>query len=121
MKRAFLTFVTLLFSNISCGDVMLCDENKSAGQFGDLSRPESEFNYRKYQASLDYLSKIPRMFAHAEQPEKVARSAEVWIGYLNSLVIVQGYNLKQAALFEPTKKNIEAFCEFLETDGRYVD
>jgi hypothetical protein len=56
--------------------------------------------------------------------QRTVASSETWIGYANSLRIVEGWNLKQAALREIESGTkgpaVERFCGFVAV-AKYAD
>lgn len=96
----------------------LCPENPAlpAG-VDDLRMEESTFTASAYTRALEYLREFPLQLLEAENVGSKVLNAETWISYSNSLKIVEGWQLKQAALAEIQQDEsgnaVARFCEFL--------
>jgi hypothetical protein len=87
--------------------------------------PESVFTQEQYDSALHALKSFPSRIIDASDLQRTVDSSETWIGYANSLRIVEGWVLKQAALreIESGKTNgpaVKSFCGFVAT-AEYSD
>jgi hypothetical protein len=91
----------------------------------DLRMPESAFTQEKFDAALHALKNFPRRIIDAPDLQRTINSSETWIGYSNSLRIVEGWILKQAALHDVESGRAEGsavkrFCNFVAA-AEYAD
>jgi hypothetical protein len=119
MKVILLILITSLISSLAIGEERLCNFKKT--EVKNLSMSESDFNTNSYTLSIEFLESLPNSMLNSKNIKEYALSPNTWISYINSLKIVKGYNLKKQALFSPSQKNIEKFCQFLKIEGKYAD
>jgi hypothetical protein len=100
----------------------------------DLTIKEEEFTAENFFSSLSYLQKdLPKELLDKDMNAVKDRldSSFFWIGYENSLKLIEGYSLKQAALLQikqlqvsPKAKRkddaVKRFCKFVGST-RYAD
>ena len=111
MNKVFFTiFVLFTFSLKSYG---LCEGKINTGQ--DLMFQEKDFTKEKYQSNLKLMKSFPREFMVMTDISQ-AQSFETWIGYRNSLLIVEGYVLKQTAELTSKEEDIDRFCNFINSN-----
>jgi hypothetical protein len=86
---------------------------------------EERFTQEAYESSLGHLKEFPGRIVDAVDLRRTVQSSETWIGYHNSLRIVEGWVLKQAALRDLEAKRadgpaIQRFCAFVAS-AHYSD
>jgi|SRR5436309_15169078 len=100
----------------------------------DMRMNEEDFDFKDFASSLSFLHKeIPKRLLDKDSKAVQRRldSSEFWIGYRNSLLVIEGYALKQAALLQiaqtqlspktkPRDDAVKRFCEFVGS-SHYAD
>jgi len=106
----------------------LCPPLKPLAEGADDHRVrEADFTSARFSEALAYFKEdLSRRLAEAKASEHVTEREGFWIGYDNSVKILEGYALRQAALLEHASKAgvrgpaTQKFCDFL-SKTRYLD
>jgi hypothetical protein len=122
---SLIVVLAALGSHASAADSMCPPPPPIPKDADDHRMPESVFTQEEYDSALHALKNFPSRIIDASDLQRTVNSSETWIGYANSLRIVEGWVLKQAALreIESGKANgpaVKGFCTFVAT-AEYSD
>lgn len=134
MRKVFtLGLISLLFCCPSASaESSLCPPLKPLPpEVDDLRVNESEFTHQHFENAFSFFREdLPKRFKEAKTTEELTDREGFWIGYDNSLSLIEGYVLKQAALLERAQlagkqrgtrgPAVKRFCQFL-TKTRSMD
>jgi hypothetical protein len=90
---------------------------------------EADLTQARYSEALAYFKEgLSRQLSKAKATEDVTHSEGFWIAYSNSVAVLEGYTLRQAALLERARGGaaktrgpaVQRFCSFL-SKTRYLD
>ncbi len=111
----------------------LCPITEHPGVPEELVMAESEFSEARFQNGLEFFrNDLARQLADSQLTTAITENEGFWISYGNSLLLMEGFMLRQAALLEKAAGRPDSalladrtsarfrFCDFLKGTG-WVD
>ena len=119
--RHIVGITLFIFSIASFAEKPLCDRSVISNDNTHLTIQESMFNESGYQKSIQYLNMFPNEIKGNRYIYEDAADFKFWYSYTEAIKIIQGYNLRQAAINNPTEVSLKKFCDFINIRGLHSD